>query len=786
MSENRSRRPNRGRRQGGGGKRVFADDASGGFHSHLEQLEERRLLAVTVSNDNLAAFLTDGGYRFKDDTSITVAADTLIEAGTANIVFEAPIVEIGEAVQLKTTGDVTITAKKTTENSPNSLTPLWGQLTTLIDAWRDMSVGVTIDSGATIEAGSLTIDAVAGDTASTILKDLSQIPGVGQLAQLGENILGDLTSLPLSFQWKQPAAAVDFRPGASVTTTGDVSIKAEATADATGQAIWSVVADYLVKERKGWQQGGSRGGGLAVGFSYSDSQATATIGGNVSIAAGGELELHTSTTTTASMSSRVTLNQGLQQTNPNNIEVAFAGTLLKSTSKIDVAAGAELAAMGRVSIEATGADTNKISSSTASYRDGLVGAAGGLGWSYGTVEVNVNGAVTAGHVDIPDPVVFAPLFAVDFATNSLRLPEATSFVTGDEVKYQTDGGGAIPGLTADAVYYAIVDPANPRQLQLAATRADARAGEAIPLRGHPTLRNSRGTLPITRVETLVSDTLLFDTTAWPDGSPLFVDGEVVSYTPLAGQFLGVNDATGTLVGDLPVGNYRVRLVPLDAETPGLAVQLLPADTADADLATATAVDLNDNPVFVRADGSFAQVASFDADAGQVSFNFPRPEPGASEEANELARLFPEQTVELVNAEPLTYRAGFGTRVDGLVDGVTYYAIVDPDTPGVIALAESATQAASADPGIQLAVPTLTVGADDDERLVPIGNVEPGVGLVFSSDPGLTAGTPVVYNAVAGKPVGGLADGETYYAYPQTNPFFDADLPQYVVGPACGS
>ncbi|MFM7161144.1 MAG: hypothetical protein ACKO3P_12320, partial [Planctomycetaceae bacterium] len=60
-------------------------------------------------------------------------------------------------------------------------------------------------------------------------------------------------------------------------------------------------------------------------------------------------------------------------------------------------------------------------------------------------------------------------------------------------------------------------------------------------------------------------------------------------------------------------------------------------------------------------------------------------------------------------------------------------------------------------------------------------IQPGVGFVYSVDPGLSDGTAVVYQEVAGKPIAGLVDGQTYYVFNQVNPFFQTNYPQYVLG-----
>jgi hypothetical protein len=179
-------------------------------------------------------------------------------------------------------------------------------------------------------------------------------------------------------------------------------------------------------------------------------------------------------------------------------------------------------------------------------------------------------------------------------------------------------------------------------------------------------------------------------------------------------------------------------------------------------AAGTRIDLNANPQFVTEGGVIHQVASFDEDAATVSF---------------------AEHVSLSNAQKIRYVQAFGTLVPGLVDGRDYFAVVDPRQPGVIQLADSVDQARSANPAVQDAVPTLETTESDpaSRRTISIGNVQPGTGLVFGEDPRLAAGTPVIYHAVPGKPVGGLVDGATYYAYPLDNPYFEPNFPQYVVG-----
>ncbi len=67
------------------------------------------------------------------------------------------------------------------------------------------------------------------------------------------------------------------------------------------------------------------------------------------------------------------------------------------------------------------------------------------------------------------------------AANSITYGSSVPYSTGEELVYDDGGGSDIGGLANGQTYYAIVDPSNPDQLQLAASADDATAGNAIPL-----------------------------------------------------------------------------------------------------------------------------------------------------------------------------------------------------------------------------------------------------------------------------------------------------------------
>ena len=392
-----------------------------------EPLEARHLLALVVDAGNLSSFRqASGDYVFSDSSSIEFAAGTVLDAGAGAIMFAAPSVTIGANARLTTSGAVSITASKSFP-SLGGVSNLWSQLSTIVEAIGGMRTAVNVRAAAAISAGSFSITASAGDD-PTLLSTLSfsgagtpAIPLLGQVAFmfLGNIVKDDIYALPLSVQVKQPQTTITIDAGATIeTTAGDVTIDASATADATGQAIYSVLANDVL---------GDRGGGIAAGFSYVDASSTVSIAG--SVRSSGAAKVASTTTGVAEMTSRVTLNQGLQKTNPKNVEVAYAGTHLQSTSRITVAAGGTIEAGKNVDVTSTVDDTNKLKANTASYRDGLVGVTIGTGWTYGTSEVIVDGTIRAGRVNVPRTVTFDSTFrAVSAESLALGLasPSSTS------------------------------------------------------------------------------------------------------------------------------------------------------------------------------------------------------------------------------------------------------------------------------------------------------------------------------------------------------------------------
>ncbi len=716
------------------------------------------MLAVTIDSNHLQPGID---YTITDSESITikdnVVIDTSSPGGKAGIIkLNAPVIHLGDNVQLLAIGDtpgsITLTATYTWADPTLAF---WDFLQSFGYADKNFQkADIDIGSHVTINGGAFTATATAGDNA--VLKDSEATPFLGQFETQIFSNLNDLIDLPLSGVYKAPSATVTVGIGSHINSTGNVSLTTSSTANAQGEAIFSTLMDKVAKGTAGY-------GGFAAGVTYTDVKAVTTVSPEAAITASGSVTVSSNVANTAAMKARVTQNLGIHPTNPSNIQVSFGMVDLHTTSTALVDTKAVITAGGNVSVTATGKDTDQVSVSTASYRDGKAGVVVGIGLTTADVHATVNGTIHAGAAPVPASQTFNPALTVDFSTSSLNFATAPGYQTGDPLVYTSGLGGAIPGLVTGDTYFAIIPQANPQTVQLAASLSDALSGKHITFGpAYPTLSANGRSIPITLVQVQGdnadnSNLFLFDYTTLSDGkTPLFTEGEYVTYTPATGNYLGYNDGAGKLLGALPAGSYKVHIVHASADSQGLySIQLLDAGNK--------VVPLNDNPVFTTTGGQLLQVYSFDADTGEVNFNFPD-------------HSLNSQGITLTNGQLLTYTQGLGTRVAGLADAQSYFAIVDPANPGVIRLANSLAQAQTADPSTQRSQPTLSVAG----RTLTIASVEPDLGLVLAANPSITDGTAVVYHAVAHKPIGGLIDGNTYYAFNQTNPYFDADDPAYVL------
>ena len=280
-----------------------------------------------------------------------------------------------------------------------------------------------------------------------------------------------------------------------------------------------------------------------------------------------------------------------------------------------------------------------------------------------------------------------------------------AFTTGDPVYYQSSDGTSIPGLVSGNLYFAIVNSATPDVLQLATSNSAATSNQYINFgAGFPTLTKTTSgitpgsAVPITAIlpDASGNNCLLFSYTTGPDGKTnVLVNGDQVAYTPLAGQAISYNDANGNLLGLLPAGTYTVQVETSPEPTLfPLAIRLIDG--------SGNLVNLNTNSFLTITSatgaGTAYQIYSLSSANSQLTLN-----PSSTSTTGTGPTI---DLSQLVNGTPLIFTQGLGQSGTGLTDQQTYYAVVDTTDSGVIRLAQSAPQAAAANPAVQDAIPQL--------------------------------------------------------------------------------
>jgi hypothetical protein len=392
----------------------------------------------------------------------------------------------------------------------------------------DYKAIVSIGQGAVVTGGAVTMTTTAGN--SSAINQLNPVLSGFVITPL-EGLFNDIISLPLSVLVKSATAKVEIGANATITSSDKVTVTTRATSNSSGEATYWAPA---------------LGGVLGASFAYDQatSDAESLVDSGATINAGSSVTVSATTTTTTSGTSRVTQNTGTFATSPNTILVSVAFNSLKVTTHAIVSTGALInAPKGNVSVTASATDQDKTSVQTASYHDGFVGLTGSLGFVNADVQAYVDGAVIAGGANLGSQQTTNPFQNVDFANSRFVFSTNPGYTTGQELLYSSGLGGAIPGLTTNTIYYAIVSNSggpSPSSfyVQLAASQDDATAATPRPISfgRYPTLNwTSNGTtysLPITNLDTTSHSYIRYDF------DPGFVEGQTVTFAGGAGQFLG--------------------------------------------------------------------------------------------------------------------------------------------------------------------------------------------------------------------------------------------------------
>ncbi|HBV66436.1 MAG TPA: hypothetical protein DEF45_25865, partial [Rhodopirellula sp.] len=716
-----------------------------------------------------------------DEEGITLDADEEIIVGAALLAADEIEITSHKSIDVNADirssgGEITLEAVHKRLNFGISALDQIQDLLTLGSGQLEVTIGSETEEVLVSGAAGVSITAEAGINdkynigANTYFKNIS--PVVMEL--LGKP---DLFTLPVSVQVWNPLAEVKTLNATLVSEGGEVIVSAIAEANAKGKAVWNRVVG--TGEKAGEGRGFDKGGG-AAGFFFTDATATVDIVGTVISADG--VEVSSEVKNEIELEVNAVTNNGLSNTNPSSVAIGFGLTDLRTTSTVHVDQNSLISSSGNVKVEATGEDDNSNSVKATAYRDGVVGAAAGFTYTDGNISAVVDGKITLSgegmaedSEPLPETLDFNPALQVDFTNSSVRFTGTTDYQTADAVLFTSADSGTIPGLVPDTVYYLIVttDTANDTyQLQFAATAEDATSNEPILFgAAFPTLTNPRtgvtAPITITVIDSEGRHLVLFGYDKTLGGEVLYEDDDVVTYTASAERFLGYEDENKNLVAPLAEGTYSVSTVdsPFVEQYP-LAIELL--DSAGNPIA------LNGASYFESTSGTLYPISSYNSTENSVDLSTLE----IDSSTNEVVATPPSVSVQ--QGESLVFHAGLNNSITTLEEGVTYYAIVDTSNESSIQLASTPTQAESSNPVVQNAQASLTAELNGQMVSIPIGNFEMGLGLTFAEDPNLPDGTPVVYNAVAEKPVNGLTDQATYIAYNVNNVNANPAVPQFII------
>ncbi|MFO0880817.1 MAG: hypothetical protein U0840_26095, partial [Gemmataceae bacterium] len=602
---------------------------------------------------------------------------------------------------------------------------------------------ITVGEDVTIRGKDVTLRAYSGDEnpLDAVNKALNNHPQMGGLLKSLLNVATDYLSLPISIQVKNPAAEVSLGNNSKIISQGTTRVTSEAIGDATGQAIYGFDTFQPI--------------GAAFAFNWSAPSSRTIVNTGASIQAGGEVELSASTTSIAAGTARVTQNLGagylekisgiiapfsvrkgkdvakqpIYNSNTDRIQVSAVVAVSKPSATVTVSQGAEIEATHQVTVHALGKSTNRQIVETASYFDGRAGITLGFGVTQAEVKATVDGKITVTNPSASTPAqTFNPFLAVNFTTSALSFTSDHAWQTGDSLIYSTSGE-AIPGLVKDEMYYVIRVDA--RTIKLASSKERALAGQAITFGTYPTLQKGTLSLPLTRVnETANAVEFEFATG--------LIAGDQVTYRAVAGAAIaGLVDGRNYLL--VAVNNpanpntFQLRdtttnqIVLLRASPKftwngkdvyfnlGRTVNTIDLrQRAFTPVVTGNTIDLGFAHGFVTG----TKLAYFNAGATDTNIG------GLTEGTTYYAVVDPANPTKLqlafdaagtqlipltsagsgaghslyaavASGDALTYSGALGLKINGLTDGTTYYAIVNPYDPGIIRLTTSQADALAA-------------------------------------------------------------------------------------------
>jgi hypothetical protein len=315
-------------------------------------------------------------------------------------------------------------------------------------------------------------------------------------------------------------------------------------------------------------------------------------------------------------------------------------------------------------------------------------------------------------------LAFQPAPRVDDNAHTIDFGFNHGFTSGDKATYTTTGTAITP-LQSGSTYFVV--KVNDTTIELDTSYADAISSnptQIIPITGATT---ATGTQTITALTPI-------DFGFMPQG---INNGDTIVYHGIAGkQVNGLTD--GHIYYAVVDPNYPDQVV-LSASQNGtpITLSLNPTLTSGGNTYTITSIDTNSNSFI------FDPALNYTFTAGQ----------------------------------PVVYHGALGTKIAGLNDGQTYYAIVDVNNPYSIQLALTPDEAKAA----SVAVTNQNTASSVTSSLVPVNggavgtilSVDPRQNAIVCADPApnFSTGEAVVFHQAPNNGISPLVDGTTYYAVP---------------------
>ncbi|MBE9030746.1 DUF4347 domain-containing protein [filamentous cyanobacterium LEGE 11480] len=642
------------------------------------------------------------------------------------------------------------------------------------DDWAAKTATINLGANAALRGNNIIIKAQAED------KNFTELVGSGAL--LNNFVIGPLqerlleaVALPVKVLVRKSKASVDVNTGVSLVGLAGVSVEAVATTDSTGIAKGSIAS---------------------VGYAHAEAEAKVDLLGNASITAGEAVKIGSEGNAKASITTET------EGTNSTSAGMSFAVDYAKIVSQATVAENVVITAGKTANIVALGNKETEANATSTTGQSGKTSLAFGVNISDADIKADVNGTITANQnpgaiVKLElDPLKevtyeFNPTSAnaINTANNTIDFTGVSHALrSGDKIKYTTQAGNTIGGISSGTSYYAVVDPNNANLIRLAANRADALAIDAA-LKTTDTSDDgviTSKTIDLTSIGTLgnssfanTSVNATLDTITFGTSSQLKI-GQAVVYRNTSGSGLA-----GLVDGQ----TYYVITYSNTASD-----QTIQLATTESNARQGIAIDIAGG----SGNHSLSPLHQFTAAVTDTTTD-----------SIDLAKVFGINDAgvtphALATGDQVSYSNRRGTSIgglalaSGLTDGQDYFIVTDPNNPNIIRLATSELKALEAysklennpeadltglivdfNPGANEPVAAVNSKSFDATKATVVDNAANTI--VLSNDAFSGSGTDfsllgstfelgqaVIYNSNGGRPIGGLEDGKMYYVVAATD------------------